>query len=234
MPRPQRHPRVGVAVLAAGSSRRMGGTDKLFAPLAGKPLLAHCLEAFEASPRVDTIAIAAAPRSMERVRHLVGERRFTRVSRIVEGGARRQDSVANALDALEGVGIVLIHDGARPFVDESLISNAVDAALEWGAAAAAIPAQDTIKVAAPDMTVASTPPRDTLWAAQTPQAFGADLIRRAHNEITHEATDDAAMVEALGCPVRLFLGARYNIKVTAPEDLIMAEAIARARMLGCP
>jgi len=232
MPNPQ--PRVGVAVLAAGSSRRMGGTDKLFAPLAGKPLLAYCLEAFEASPRVDAIAIAAAPSSMERARRLVRVRGVARAARIVEGGARRQDSVANALAALDGADIVLIHDGARPFVDETLIADAVEAALEWGAATAAVPAQDTIKVASPDMTVADTPPRDTLWAAQTPQAFAADLIRRAHAEISADATDDAAMVEALGHPVRLFLGARRNIKVTTPEDLIIAEAIAWARLRdGC-
>ena len=101
---------------------------------------------------------------------------------------------------------------------------------DFGAATAAVPVKDTIKVATPEMTVASTPVRDTLWAAQTPQSFELNLLREAHSQVKHDVTDDAAMVEALGHPVKLFMGSHENIKVTTPEDIPVAEAIARARL----
>ena len=208
----------------------MGGRDKLFVPILGKPLLLYCLEAFQRSPLVDRIAIAAAADSVERVSRLARDNGVAKVVAVAAGGPRRQDSVANALARLDGVAVTLAHDGARPFVDDAIIGSAVRACGEFGAATAAVPVKDTIKIAAPNMTVASTPPRHTLWAAQTPQAFDSTLLREAHRRVARDVTDDAAMVEAIGHPVKLFMGSHDNIKVTTPEDIRIAEAIASARL----
>lgn len=221
-------PVVGAAVVAGGESRRMGGMDKLFTPILGKPLLLYCLEALQRSERVHRISVAAGASSVGLVERLVEERGITKIVSVVPGGARRQDSVSNALDALGDVSIVIVHDGARPFLNLTTIAAAVDAAIDCRAATAAVPVKDTIKIASPDMNVADTPPRHTLWAAQTPQAFCADLLREAHRRIRHDVTDDAAIVEALGHPVKIFMGAYANIKVTTPEDIPIAEAIARS------
>ena len=157
---------------------------------------------------------------------MVREYGLVKVVCVVEGGARRQDSVLNAVRALGNMDIVLIHDGARPFMDQPTIERAVAAASEWGAASAAVPVKDTIKVIDSDLSVVDTPSRDCLWAAQTPQAFRLDILLRAHAEVSHDVTDDAAMVEAIGHPVKLFMGSYLNLKVTTPEDLLFAEAIA--------
>ncbi len=208
----------------------MEGRDKLFIPILGRPLLMYCLDAFERSPHVDRIAVATAAENAQRVRGLASRCEIGKLASVVPGGARRQDSVYNAFNALGDVDIVIVHDGARPFVDDATIDCSIEEARSWGAASAAVPVKDTIKVATPDMTVASTPVRDTLWAAQTPQSFNVDLLREAHSRIRHDVTDDAAMVEALGRTVKLFMGSHENIKVTTPEDIPVAEAIARARL----
>lgn len=220
---------MGVAVVAAGESRRMGGIDKLFAPVGGKPLLAHCLKTFDESPSVHRISIATSSRSVGAVLELVKRYRLNKVASVVEGGIRRQDSVLNALRELQGSSIILVHDGARPFVDQGMIERAIRATIESNAATAAVPVKDTIKVANADMSVRETPSRDTLWAAQTPQGFAYNLILDTHSRILQDATDDAAMVEAVGHPVKLFMGSYDNIKVTTPEDLYIAEAIFRSR-----
>ena len=219
-------PVVGVAVVAAGESRRMRGVDKLFATIAGRPLLAHCLATFDRSPWVHSISVAASASGIEDVQELVRRRGLAKVVSVVEGGARRQDSVLNAVRGLGEVDVILIHDGARPFVDQCIIERAVAAANEWGAAVAAVPVKDTIKVVDSDLSVVDTPSRDGLWAAQTPQAFRLDILLRAHSEVNDDVTDDAAMVEAIGHPVKLFMGSYLNFKVTTPEDLIFADAIA--------
>ena len=208
----------------------MEGRDKLFIPILGRPLLMYCLDAFQRSPHVDRIAVATAAENEQRVRGLASKCEIGKLASVVPGGARRQDSVFNAINALGDVDIVIVHDGARPFVDDATIARSIDEARSWGAASAAVPVKDTIKVATSDMTVASTPVRDTLWAAQTPQSFSLDLLREAHSKIEHDVTDDAAMVEALGRTVKLFMGSHENIKVTTPEDIPVAEAIARARL----
>ena len=207
----------------------MRGTDKLFAPISGRPLLAHCLETFNNSELVRAVSVATSATNLSGVHKLLDDFGPTKPTQVVEGGARRQDSVALALAALKDIDIVLVHDGARPFVDERMIRSAVEEAREWGAATAAVPVKDTIKIAGPDMTVSGTPVRTSLWAAQTPQSFAIDLLRRAHLEICRNVTDDAAMVEAMGRPVKLFMGSYDNIKVTTPEDLLIAESIARVR-----
>ncbi len=207
----------------------MGGLDKLFAPLGDLPLLAHSVMAFNESPLVHAIVIATSAHNLGDVQKLVRDLGLEKVEDVVEGGARRQDSVLNALRKLKGSDIALVHDGARPFVDESMIERAISTASKSSASTAAVPVKDTIKVANPDMTISDTPARDSLWAAQTPQAFAYALILEAHSLVDRDVTDDAAMIEAIGHPVHLFMGSYDNIKVTTPEDLHIAEAILRSR-----
>ena len=216
-------------VAAAGSSTRMGDTDKLFVPLAGRPLLAHVLAAVQECPLVDRIVLVVSSANLQRGRDLVTQHGMDKVSAVCQGGPRRQDSVRLGLSALGGLGPcdwVLVHDGARLLI-EPVISKGLDAARKTGAAVPAVPIADTVKMAGADGTIAGTVDRSRLWAAQTPQVFRYDLLVRVHREITADVTDDATMVEALGLPVSLYPGSRLNIKVTNPEDLSIAEALLR-------
>lgn len=219
---------VGAVIVAAGRSERMGGVDKLFAPLAGRPLLSHTLLAFEDAPYIDRVAVVASERNLAAVRELVAESRFARVQAVVPGGARRQDSVRAGLEALAGVELVVVHDGARPLVAAELVTRVVEAARASGAAICAIPARDTVKEV-DQGEVMRTLDRGRLWLAQTPQAFRFDLLLEAHRAFEGEATDDAAMVEALGHTVRVVEGDPHNVKVTTPEDLRLLESLIRLR-----
>ena len=223
---------MGAIVVAAGRSTRMGGADKLFAPLGGVPLLARALRAFQDSPLVDRIVLVLSAANLERGRELAAEYGIGKLAAACEGGPRRQDSVRLGLDALGTCDWVLVHDGARPLLSAELIERGLAAARETGAAVPAVPLADTVKEAAADGMVERTLDRSRLWAAQTPQVFRYDLLLRAHREVTAEVTadvtDDAAMLEALGLPVKLFEGSPANIKVTTPEDLRLAEALLEA------
>ncbi len=204
----------------------MGDTDKLFVPMAGRPLLAHVLAPVQECPLIDRIVLVLSSANLQRGRDLVAEHSLDKVSAVCQGGPRRQDSVRLGLEALGPCDWVLVHDGARLLV-EPVISEGLAAARETGAAVPAVPVADTVKMAGPDGTIASTVDRSRLWAAQTPQVFRYDLLLRAHREVTADVTDDAAMLEALGLPVKLYPGSPLNIKVTRPEDLRLAEALLR-------
>lgn len=216
---------VGAIVVAAGASERMGAVDKLFAPLAGRPLIAHVLAPLDESPLVDRIALVLSEANRERGRALVAEYGFAKVAAVCEGGPRRQDSVRLGLEALGPCDWVLVHDGARLLADPSVIEAGLAAARETGAAVPVLPLADTVKVAGERDLVERTLDRAPLRAAQTPQVFRHDLLPRAHREVTADVTDDAAMLEALGLPVRLFPGSPLNLKVTTPDDLRLAEAL---------
>lgn len=218
----------GAVIVAAGSGVRMGGAGKLFAPLAGLPVLVHTLRAFEDCPAVSRIVLVMAAEKIGRGRALVIEGGFRKVSAVCAGGARRQDSVWMGLEALGPCGFVAVHDGARPLVTPDLIARGLAAARETGAAVPAVPLADTVKEAARDGTVLRTLDRSRLRAVQTPQVFRYGLLARAHREITADVTDDAAMLEALGVRVKLFEGARRNIKITTLEDLELAAALLQA------
>ncbi len=223
---------VGVVVVAAGSSTRMEGVDKTFAPLLGRPLITHTLDRFEEYSEVSEIVLVLAAGSLEYGRSLVDERGYRKVSHICGGGARRQDSVKAGLSALAPCRWVMVHDGARPGLDLALLQRGMGAvtASPHGSAIAGVPVKDTIKVVDVEGTVTDTPARETLWAAQTPQIFDYELLCRAHAEFEGDATDDAMMVEALGCQVSMFLGSYENLKVTTPEDLMVMEAVLRGRV----
>ena len=216
--------KVGAIIVAAGRSRRMGGVDKVFAPLGGKPALAHVLDAFENCNSIDQIVVVVSENNLERCRQLITKEGLSKPIEVCAGGKRRQDSVAAGLGKLEGCDWVVVHDGARPLVTKDLIERGVKAAQETGAAVAAIPVTDTIKVAGSDRIVHQTPPRQNLWAVQTPQVFRFGIIAEAYKQAKGEVTDDASLVEQLGYKVKLYMGSYDNIKITTPDDLLIAEA----------
>lgn len=216
-------------VVAAGQSTRMGDVDKTLATVLGIPLIAHTLSHFESCTLIDEIVLVLSKDNLDQGREIVQELNFSKISRICAGGKRRQDSVRNGLEALRPCQWVMVHDGARPCLEQSLLERGLAAARETGAAVAGMPVKDTIKTVSADHLVTGTPPREFLWAAQTPQIFRYDLLRRAHRRCTETMTDDAAMVESLGHPVKMFLGSYENLKVTTPEDLVFVEAILRHR-----
>jgi 2-C-methyl-D-erythritol 4-phosphate cytidylyltransferase len=205
------------------------GTDKVFMPLAGKPLLAWSVAVCQSCELIDQIVIVVNESKLDLGRKLVAERGWSKVVEVCPGGSRRQDSVRQGLNELEDCDWVMIHDGARPFLTVDLIRDGLEAVQATGAAVAAVPVKDTIKLGGRDLTVRETLNRQELWAVQTPQVFGFDIITKAHEQITGEVTDDASMVEQLGYKVKLYMGSYYNIKITTPEDLALAEVIARKK-----
>jgi len=213
--------KVGAIIVAAGESQRMGGIDKVFAPLGGKPVLSYVLDAFESCPAISQIVVVSR-KNLERCRKLIVEKGLSKPIEVCAGGRRRQDSVAAGLKLLN-CDWVVIHDGARPLVTRDLIERGLEAAKETGAAVAAIPVTDTIKVANDDGIVLQTPPRQNLWAVQTPQVFRYGLIAEAYKKANSEVSDDASLVEQLGYKVKLYMGAHDNIKITTSHDLLIAE-----------
>ena len=219
----------GAIVVAAGRSLRMGGLDKIMAPLLAKPLVLYSLEAFNASPAVSVIVLVVAEHNLEACRRIVDENGLDKVIDVRVGAGRRQDSVRVGLDGMPYPGSTIVHDGARPCVDAATIARGVAAVHRHGAAIAAVPVKDTIKLAARDRRVLKTIDRDGLWAAQTPQVFRTAVLRDAHDALDGDFTDDAAMVEARGGTVTLFMGSYDNLKVTTPEDMAVAEVVLARR-----
>ena len=221
-------------VPAAGMGKRMGAEiNKQYLLLAGKPILAHTLQIFEDAPFVDDILVIVPEAEIPYCReHVVEHCGLAKVSGIVPGGAERQYSVMNGLKALTRVGdddVVLIHDGVRPFVSVRVLERAVEVAQTHDGALVAVPVKDTIKVVM-DGIVRATPAREELWQAQTPQAFRYSVIMAAHEIAAAErylGTDDAALVEWMGKEVHIVMGDYRNIKITTPEDLVLAEALLR-------
>ena len=158
---------------------------------------------------------------------MIAEEKLSTPVDVCVGGKRRQDSVAAGLKQLKKCEWVIIHDGARPLVTKELIEEGLKAAQETGAAIAAVPVTDTIKVAGDDRIVHQTPSRQNLWAVQTPQVFRSGIITEAHQKAKGEATDDASLVEQAGYKVKLYTGSYDNIKITNPRDLLIAEMIIK-------
>jgi len=219
---------------AAGMGKRMGaGINKQYLLLDGMPIVARTIAVFERHPLVDDIYLIIPEEEIPFCREEVVERYgFAKVRAIVPGGKERQHSVLNGLRAIAGADdddVVLIHDGVRPFVPAAVLTHAVEVAASGDGALVVVPAKDTIKVVA-DGIVRETPPRENLWLAQTPQAFRFGMILAAHEIAEAEGylgTDDAMLVERLGRQVRIVVGDYRNIKITTPEDLILAEAFLK-------
>ncbi|MCK4723250.1 MAG: 2-C-methyl-D-erythritol 4-phosphate cytidylyltransferase [Dehalococcoidia bacterium] len=218
----------GAVIVGAGSSQRLGA-DKVFLPLAGKPLLAWPVDVCQSCELLSQIVIVLNESNLDSGRNLVAERGWSKVVGVCLGGERRQDSVRQGLKELKRCDWVVIHDGARPFLTLDLIRDGLEAARGTGAATAAVPVKDTIKLGDDNEMVRETLHRQRLWAVQTPQVFRFDIITRAHGQVTDEVTDDATLAERLGYEVKLYMGSYHNIKITTPEDLALAEIAVKDR-----
>lgn len=215
-------------VPAAGSGKRLRSkVKKPFVLLKGRELVTYALRALDNSPVIDAIMIASEKRCLGRFKKLVKRQRLKKVMGIVAGGKTRLESVRNCLAAAGGsFDIVLIHDGARPLVDQDTIRKAVKLAAKYGACVTALPESDTVKVVGKDMSVKTTMDRSVIYRAQTPQAFRLDIITKAYNSKSNlGATDDSALVEGMGKRVKVLEGSCRNIKVTTREDLKLAEVL---------
>jgi 2-C-methyl-D-erythritol 4-phosphate cytidylyltransferase len=219
---------------AAGQGRRLSvAVAKQYIAVGGMPILARTLRVLDDNPLVDGIVVAVGAGQQEALEALVlRPYRCHKLLQVVAGGIERQDSVVRALRAVPAeCEVVVVHDGVRPLVTQEVLTAVIARAQESGAALAAVPARDTVKQVE-GRVVRSTLDRETIWLAQTPQAFSAELFRRAHAAAARDGirgTDDAALVERLGVPVEVVLGSEENIKVTTLADLVLAEAILAAR-----
>ncbi|MBI4641788.1 MAG: 2-C-methyl-D-erythritol 4-phosphate cytidylyltransferase [Candidatus Tectomicrobia bacterium] len=227
--------KVAALIPAAGSGKRMGGgTEKQFLYLGSKPLLAYTLERFQQCEVIDEIYIILPQGKMTFCEDEIVKRyAFSKVKELIAGGERRQDSVYYGLKAVKpDTMIVVIHDGVRPFIEESLIRHVIEAAREWGAAIAALPEQDTIKEVTQDQFVSQTIDREKIWRVQTPQAFHYPLLWKAFEKAMscgYYGTDEAYLIEQIGHPIKIVGGSPFNIKVTTPDDLVLGEAILQAQ-----
>jgi 2-C-methyl-D-erythritol 4-phosphate cytidylyltransferase/2-C-methyl-D-erythritol 2,4-cyclodiphosphate synthase len=214
-------------VVAAGRGERLGGRmPKAFVPVAGVPLVVRAVRAVASSPDVAGVVVVVGPADVERARDLLASSGAEKVTAVVPGGPHRQASVAAGLEPVTA-DLTVVHDGARPLVSPAVLSAVLREAAVWGAASAGVPVRETVKVVSDGM-VTQTADRERLWVARTPQAFHTALLREAHRRAAAEGfvgTDDAALVERLGHPVRMVEDVPWNLKVTVPADLVLAEAV---------
>lgn len=225
-----------VVIPAAGQGKRMNaGRNKQFLKLDGKEVLAHTMAHFEQDPRCRDVIIVANEKELSHLHVLKDMYHWAKVHRIIAGGKERQDSVYEGLKQCQHEGVVLIHDGARPFITEEMIGRLLQIVADTNeGAVSAVPVKDTIKRVV-DRDVEETMDRKSLWAVQTPQAFPLSLIKQAYVEAEAKGivgTDDASLVEAMGQTVHVVEGDYRNIKLTTPDDLIFAKAIIDERKEG--
>lgn len=223
-----------VVIVAAGKGTRVGGSvSKQFIEIYDRPVLYYTLTAFSNSNLISEIYLVLSKDDIDYCKNnILDKYKFNKRIVIVEGGKERQDSVYNGLKAIEKCDVVLIHDGARPFVSEKIISKGIDNARQYGACACGVTPKDTIKIKDFSGYSIETPERNTLFAVQTPQCFQYNTIVECHEKIKElglSVTDDTMVVEKFGHRVFLFEGDYKNIKITTPEDIILAEGILKAR-----
>ncbi len=221
-----------VIIPAAGFGERMGApVSKQFLSLRGKPIIIHTLERFQQCGEIAEIVIAARRSAFQQIEFLVREFHLTKVRPLVEGGKRRQDSVANALNSINRqADLVVVHDAVRPFIHRKILLEAIEKASAHSASVVAVRAKDTLKIGNENSFIESTLNRSSVWIAQTPQVFKKEILFQAYeygkkNGI--EATDDASLVEQTGIRPVLVEGSYDNIKITTPDDLEFAEVLAR-------
>lgn len=216
----------GAVIVAAGTASRMGGIDKVMAPLGGEPMIVRTVRAFQNHDLISEIIIVTRPDLIQPITELCKD--FGKVQAVIAGGSSRQESVGLGLAAMsKSVDYVAVHDGARPLITPEVIERAVRAAYSYNAAAPGVPVKDTIKVVQGGIAE-STPDRSTLRAIQTPQVFDFDLLRGALKKAEKDGaavTDDCSAVELTGMTVRIVEGDERNIKVTTPMDLKIAEML---------
>jgi len=223
---------VSVIIPAAGFGERMGATiGKQFLLLAGKPVLVHTLERFQSCTMIDEIIVSTQRSSFSLIGEITAQYALTKVKTPVEGGERRQDSIAKALGTVdERSDIVVVHDAVRPFVHVKEIMQSIETAAYYGASIVAVRAKDTMKQAATDGRVEKTLNRSSLWSVQTPQTFKKQLLIEAYThaeKFNITATDDSFLVEQLGVSPIIVEGSYENIKITTPDDLLLAELLVK-------
>lgn len=227
---------VSAVIVAAGRGTRMNmDCNKQYVEVSGIPVLVRTLKVFQDCRSIDEIILVVNGQDFVYCKqNIVEDYGFSKVKALVAGGKERQESVFNGLKEVdEDCGIVLIHDGARPFVDEQILLDNIAVAESLGAACTAVPVKDTVKVSDPDGFITQTLDRSTLWSVQTPQSFQYKIVMEAHRRAVNEGfsgTDDAVLVERMGIKTRLVMGSYRNIKITTQEDLSMAEAIAELEL----
>ncbi|UAL47534.1 2-C-methyl-D-erythritol 4-phosphate cytidylyltransferase [Sutcliffiella horikoshii] len=217
-----------VIVLAAGQGKRMkAGKNKQFIELEGKPVIIHTLSVFEADPWCSEIKLVINEKEKDIFKELLHQYPVQKIKEMVIGGEERQDSVYNGLTSFQSAEIVLVHDGARPFISQEVIHHLVEKASKEGAAIVGVPVKDTIKRVSKAGVVEETVERSSLWSIQTPQAFRYPVLKEAHEKAKTEnylGTDEASLVERIQVPVHIVEGEYENFKLTTPEDLILAKA----------
>jgi len=226
--------KIGAIIPAAGQGQRMGGQgNKLLLELAGTPILLFALQTFQRCSYIHEIVIPAASNEIEIVKKMVKENDLHKVSAIIPGGKQRQDSVYNGLRALGSeVEKVVVHDGARPLLTLKELGRFIEDTMDVEAAIMTVGLKDTVKRIDDQGWVVETPPRERLCLVQTPQIFDRTLLEQAHQSASlqsYETTDDAALMEWQGYRVKVMDGSYENIKVTTPEDLLLAQAILQTR-----
>jgi 2-C-methyl-D-erythritol 4-phosphate cytidylyltransferase len=227
-------PSFAAILVMAGTGSRFGGpVPKVYAPLAGEPLWRHAARTLSTTPGCVRLVLVVAEDRVDAVAEAAAD---LPLARVTAGGERRQDSVRQGLGAVDvPADVVAVHDAARPLIRADVVTAAVATAAERGAALVAVPVSDTIKQVDAGGVVAATPDRSRLWRAQTPQCFRLDVLLRAHEQALRDgvgATDDAALVELMGHPVPVVRGDTWNLKVTEPDDLAVAEALLARRAQG--
>jgi len=226
--------KLGIVIPAAGQGKRMGaGCNKQFMKLMGQPILAHTIRLFEDSGHVSEIVIVGAEGDISVIEELVHHHSFKKIRAICQGGALRQDSVRAGVQALSPtIQRIVVHDGARPLLTLQAFHKFLSETEEFSAAIMGIPVKDTVKQIDLSSKVLETLPRDRLCAVQTPQIFDRKLLEEAHRQALsagYYGTDDASLLEWIGCPVQVVAGLQENIKLTTPEDLWLAERILSMR-----
>ncbi len=221
---------LSLIIAAAGQGKRLGaGGNKIFVTLQNKPLLTYTLDVAQASSLVREVVVVTRPGDISGCERIVTKGKYGKVKTIIPGGVERQDSISAGLRAVTGTAQwVAVHDGARPFLTLGLLERIAAAAVDAGAAIAALPVKETVKRSDKQGFVAGTLEREHLWLVQTPQIFSYSLLREAYKKAQKygwRATDDAALVEKLGHPVKIVPGEETNIKITTPGDLILARCI---------
>ncbi len=222
-----------VIIPAAGKGLRMGAGNKLLIPLMGRPILQRSIEAFQNCPLVNAVALAVSEDTAKFCEtYIINQPDFTKVTACVPGGSSRQGSVYNVLKQVaKDFDIVLVHDGARPLVDKAIIEAAINGAINHGAAVPVVMVKDTLKEVSGE-TITKTPCRDSMRAVQTPQGFRSGILLTAFESALKAGftgTDEASLVERSGKPVRIFNGSYENIKITTPEDILIASSILQKR-----
>ena len=215
-------------LVAAGSSSRMNGDDKIFLDLCSRPIIEHSLSVFMNSGLFETTILVLSKNSINMAHDKLSDYLAEGLI-LTTGGARRQDSVSRGLEKIQKASVVAIHDGARPCITQSILEQGLEKVEKTGAAIPVIPVTDTVKRLNDIGRVETTLPRKNYKFSQTPQFFDLDLIRKAHRKIIKDVTDDASMIEMIGGEVEVFDGDIENLKITTSNDLVIAQNILEAR-----